>query len=100
MKAGYHKSTISDAESKISTKINSVQAEIAKHERALKGLSEAQSMGTALKNTLAKAEPGSKLDNSIKAHNRDIKNGGKGTLKNAPTGYHFDSKGYCRLGEK
>lgn len=61
---------------------------------------EAQSMGTALKNTLAKAEPGSKLDNSIKAHNRDIKNGGKGTLKNAPTGYHFDKKGYCRLGDK
>ena len=61
---------------------------------------EAQSMGTALKNTLAKAEPGSKLDNSIKAHNRDVKNGGKGTLKNAPTGYHFDSKGYCRLGDK
>lgn len=61
---------------------------------------EAQSMGAALKNTLAKAEPGSKLDNSIKAHNRDIKNGGKGTLKNAPTGYHFDKKGYCRLGDK
>lgn len=61
---------------------------------------EAQSMGTALKNSLAKAEPGSKLDNSIKAHNRDVKNGGKGTLKNAPTGYHFDSKGYCRLGDK
>jgi hypothetical protein len=63
-------------------------------------VNEAQSMGTALKNTLAKAEPGSKLDNSIKAHNRDIKNGGKGTLKNAPTGYHFDKKGYCRLGDK
>lgn len=60
---------------------------------------EAQSMGTALKNTLAKAEPGSKLDNSIKAHNRDVKNGGKGTLKNAPTGYHFDKQGYCRLGD-
>ena len=64
------------------------------------GVNEAQSMGAALKNTLAKAEPGSKLDNSIKAHNRDIKNGGKGTLKNAPTGYHFDKKGYCRLGDK
>ena len=23
-----------------------------------------------------------------------------GTLKNAPTGYHFDPKGYCRLGDK
>lgn len=61
---------------------------------------EAQSMSTALKNTLAKAEPGSKLDNSIKAHNRHIKAGLPGTLKNAPTGYHFDSKGYCRLGDK
>lgn len=61
---------------------------------------EAQSMGTALKNTLAKAEPGSKLDNSIKSHNRHIKAGLPGTLKNAPTGYHFDSKGYCRLGDK
>lgn len=61
---------------------------------------EAQSLGGALKNSLAKAEPGSKLDNSIKAHNRDVKNGGKGTLKNAPTGYHFDNKGYCRLGDK
>ena len=61
---------------------------------------EAQSMKGALKNTLAKAEPGSKLDNSIKSHNRDVKNGGKGTLKNAPTGYHFDKKGYCRLGDK
>ena len=61
---------------------------------------EAQSMGTALKNTLAKAEPGSKLDKSIKAHNANVKSGGKGTLKNAPTGYHFDSKGYCRLGDK
>lgn len=60
---------------------------------------EAQSMGTALKNTLAKAEPGSKLDNSIKSHNRNIKSGGQGTLKNAPTGYHFDKKGYCRLGD-
>lgn len=63
-------------------------------------LKEAQSMGTALKNTLAKAEPGSKLDNSIKSHNRHIKAGLPGTLKNAPTGYHFDSKGYCRLGDK
>jgi len=63
-------------------------------------LKEAQSMGTALKNTLAKAEPGSKLDNSIKSHNRHIKAGLPGTLKNAPTGYHFDNKGYCRLGDK
>ena len=63
-------------------------------------VNEAQSMGTALKNTLAKAEPGSKLDNSIKSHNRHIKAGLPGTLKNAPTGYHFDSKGYCRLGDK
>jgi hypothetical protein len=61
---------------------------------------EAQSMGTALKNSLAKAEPGSKLDNSIKAHNRNIKAGQAGTLKNAPEGYHFDKKGYCRLGDK
>lgn len=78
-------------------KANSKEDALAK----LKGkVNEAQSMGTALKNTLAKAEPGSKLDNSIKNHNRDVKNGGKGTLKNAPTGYHFDSKGYCRLGDK
>lgn len=63
-------------------------------------VAEAQSMGTALKNTLAKAEPGSKLDNSIKAHNRNIKAGQAGTLKNAPEGYHFDKKGYCRLGDK
>lgn len=61
---------------------------------------EAQSMGTALKNTLAKAEPGSKLDNSIKRHNANIKAGQAGTLKNAPEGYHFDKKGYCRLGDK
>lgn len=63
-------------------------------------IDEAQSMGTALKNSLAKAEPGSKLDNSIKAHNRNIKAGQAGTLKNAPEGYHFDKKGYCRLGDK
>ena len=61
---------------------------------------EAQSLGGALKNSLAKAEPGSKLDNSIKTHNRNIKAGTAGTLKNAPTGYHFDSKGYCKLGDK
>jgi hypothetical protein len=61
---------------------------------------EAQSLGGALKNSLAKAEPGSKLDNSIKTHNRNIKAGNAGTLKNAPTGYHFDSKGYCKLGDK
>lgn len=61
---------------------------------------EAQTMPGALKNTLAKAEPGSKLDKSIKAHNAKIKAGEAGTLKNAPTGYHFDKKGYCRLGDK
>jgi hypothetical protein len=61
---------------------------------------EAQSMSGALKNSLAKAEPGSKLDHSIKTHNRNIKAGNAGTLKNAPTGYHFDSKGYCKLGDK
>jgi hypothetical protein len=64
------------------------------------GVNEAQSLGGALKNSLAKAEPGSKLDNSIKTHNRNIKAGNAGTLKNAPTGYHFDSKGYCKLGDK
>lgn len=70
-------------------------------EASLKGdLSEAQSMKDALKNTLAKAEPGSKLDQSIKRHNSNIKAGYEGTLKNAPTGYHFDKKGYCRLGDK
>lgn len=72
-----------------------------KREAGLKGdLSEAQSMGGALKNSLAKAEPGSKLDQSIKRHNANIKAGQAGTLKNAPTGYHFDKKGYCRLGDK
>jgi hypothetical protein len=60
----------------------------------------ALSMGGALKNALAKAEPGSKLDLSIKAHNNSIKNGGPPTMKNAPTGYHIDKKGYIRLGEQ
>jgi hypothetical protein len=60
---------------------------------------EAQTMSGALKNTLAKAEPGSKLDQSIKRHSANIKAGYEGTLKNAPTGYHFDKKGYCRLGD-
>lgn len=60
---------------------------------------EAQSMSGALKNTLSKAEPGSKLDQSIKRHNANIKAGQAGTLKTAPTGYHFDKKGYCRLGD-
>jgi hypothetical protein len=63
-------------------------------------IEEAQTMSGALKNTLAKAETGSKLDQSIKRHNANIKAGQSGTLKNAPTGYHFDSKGYCRLGDK
>jgi hypothetical protein len=62
-------------------------------------VNEAQSMSGALKNTLAKAEPGSKLDQSIKRHNANIKAGQSGTLKTAPTGYHFDKKGYCRLGD-
>lgn len=61
---------------------------------------EAQSMSGALKNSLAKAEPGSKLDKSIKAHDAKIKAGEAGSLKNAPEGYHFDKKGYCRLGDK
>lgn len=100
MKAGYHKSTTSDAESKISAKISKLRADIDTHERALKGLNEAQSMSGALKNSLAKAEPGSKLDKSIKAHNAKIKAGEAGSLKNAPEGYHFDKKGYCRLGDK
>lgn len=68
-------------------------------------LEEAQSMSDALKNTLAKAEPGSKLDKKIKAHNNSVRYGNgdnendPSILKKAPTGYHFDKKGYIRLGE-
>lgn len=68
-------------------------------------LEEAQSMSDALKNSLAKAEPGSKLDKKIKAHNNSVRYGNgdnkddSSILKKAPTGYHFDKKGYIRLGE-
>lgn len=61
---------------------------------------EAQSMGGALRNALSKAEPGSKLDHKIKTHNRAVKNGlDIGKMTAAPDGYHFDKKGYIRLGE-
>lgn len=58
-----------------------------------------QSMGTALKNSLSKVEPGSKLDNKIKAHNRAVKNGQAGTMKSAPDGYHIKKNGTIALGE-
>lgn len=62
-------------------------------------LKEAQTLGSALRNSLARPEPGSKLDRSIKAHNRIVKAGGKGTLEQAPEGHYFDKRGYCRLGD-
>lgn len=66
-------------------------------------LDEAQTMGDALRNELSKAEPGSKLDKSIKAHNRAKKLGlpddHKDIRKVAPDGYHFDKKGLIRLGQ-
>lgn len=68
----------------------------------LNELLEAQSLGGALKNALSKAEPGSKLDRSIKNHNRAIKLGLKDSpdiRKEAPEGYHFDKNGLIKLGE-
>ncbi len=68
----------------------------------LSELLEAQALGGALKNALSKVEPGSKLDRSIKNHNRAIKLGLKDSLdirKEAPEGYHFDKTGLIKLGE-
>lgn len=62
-------------------------------------LEEAQSMGAALRNSLSKVEPGSKLDKAIKQHNAAIKAGKAGTLKQAPDGYRFKKDGSCVLGD-
>lgn len=79
----------------------------AKHKERMKNLDkedveEAQSMGTALRNTLSKVEPGSKLDKKIKHHNDMVRRFGadSGTMTTAPDGYHIDKKGLVRLGEK
>jgi len=69
-------------------------------------LDEAQSMKDALKNSLAKPEPGSKLDNMIKSHNRAIKGGATigsdhpDLMSKAPSGHHFNKKGMVTLGEE
>ena len=64
---------------------------------------EGQSMSSALKNSLSKPEPGSKLDRSIKSHNRAIKLGfpkdHPDIRTTAPDGHRFDKKGMIRLGE-
>ena len=65
-------------------------------------LNEVQTLGGALNNALSKAEPGSKVDRSIKNHNRAIKLGLKDSpdiRKEAPDGYHFDKQGLIRLGD-
>jgi hypothetical protein len=65
-------------------------------------LSEVQTLRTALQNSLSKAEPGSKLDKSIKNHNRAVKLGltdSPDIRKYAPDGYHIDKKGLIKLGE-
>jgi hypothetical protein len=64
-------------------------------------LTEAQSMMNALKNSLSKPEPGSKLDKKIKHHNSLIRAGGSGNWDkpHPPEGHHFDKKGMIRLGE-
>jgi len=65
-------------------------------------INEVQTLGGALKNALSKAEPGSKLDRSIKNHNKAIKLGLKDSpdiRKEAPDGYHFDKNGLIKLGE-
>lgn len=61
-------------------------------------LLEAQSMSGALKKSLSKAEPGSKIDLKIKAHNTAVKmaKGALATsdpriLKKAPEGYKFSN---------
>lgn len=73
---------------------------IGKYQQDKGTTNEAQSMGSALRNELSKAEPGSKLDHKIKTHNRAVKNGlDIGKMAAAPDGYYFDKKGYIRLGE-
>ncbi len=63
---------------------------------------EAQSMIGALKNSLSKPEPGSKLDKKIKHHNSLIRAGHSGNWDkpHPPEGHRFDKKGYIRLGEE
>jgi hypothetical protein len=66
-------------------------------------MNEVQTLKGALNNALSKAEPGSKLDKSIKNHNRAVKLGLKDSpdiRKEAPEGYHFDKKGLIVLGDK
>ena len=64
-------------------------------------LDEAQSFGGALNNALSKVEPGSKLDQKIKNHNRAVKSGSKDNLMTStPDGYHFKKDGSISLGDK
>ena len=63
---------------------------------------EAQSLGGALNNALSKVEPGSKLDQKIKTHNRQVKSGVKDKqfmMTSPPEGYHFKKDGSVALGE-
>lgn len=63
---------------------------------------EAQSLGGALNNALSKVEPGSKLDQKIKTHNRQVKSGVKDKqfmMTSPPEGYHFKQDGSVALGE-
>ena len=66
------------------------------------GIEEAQSLGGALNNALSKVEPGSKLDQKIKTHNRQVKSGVKDKqfmMTSPPEGYHFKKDGSVALGE-
>lgn len=65
-------------------------------------LDEAQSMLSALKNSLSKPEPGSKLARKIQQHNSSIRSGKAGTWDKPtpPDGHRFDKKGFIRLGEE
>ncbi|WP_396189435.1 hypothetical protein, partial [Flavobacterium sp.] len=89
-------------------KIKDIDAQIAAWDaemaarKAKQGVGEAQSMGTALRNTLSRAEPGSKLDKKIRHHNDLVRRFGPdaGVMTSAPDGYHIDKKGFVRLGEK
>lgn len=70
---------------------------------AIQSLSEGspQSMGTALANSLMRAEPGSKLDKKIRQHNDMVRRFGVeyGTMTSAPDGYRINKKGFIVLGE-
>ena len=68
----------------------------------VESVDEAQSMLDALKNSLSKPEPGSKLDKKIKHHNSLIRAGHSGNWDkpHPPEGHRFDKKGYIRLGEE